>query len=168
MRFFLIDGFNGNVIQTFNSTIPLDDASIKEIPSPIDDGTTLFVLDTANWLGSDLNAVNVIVYSITTTSQELIWSIGREQRGGDTFTLVLNDDFNGDSISEILLYESIERLDIQSEVNRYTVFSVPDREVLSIINIETSARELISIHDFDGDGRRDCRLKYDPLKENNK
>lgn len=160
---FLIDGLNGNVIQTFNSSIPLGKASIKEIPSPIGDGTVLFVLDTSNWLGNDLSEVNMRVYSITTTSQESIWSTYRQQRGSIVITLVLNEDFNGDSISEILLYERIYRLDVQSEVVRYRIFSVPDREVLSIINLEISAQELISIHDFDGDGRRDFAIGDDDI-----
>ncbi len=155
---FLIDGSNGNIIQSIDSSITLDQAYIKDIPSPIDDGTALFLLDTYHWVEEGLNEEKIRVYSLTTSSQEIIWSSDRQGEDSNIISFVLDDDFNGDSISEIVLYERIETSTGTGDVHRYRVFSVPDGNVLSTINLNNWPEYVISTHDIDGDGKKDFAI----------
>jgi len=74
---------------------------------------------------------------------------------------VLNEDLNGDSIDEIIYHESHEPMLSFSEVMRYTILNPISGKKYAILNTEYYAQSIITINDFDGDGKKDFVISGD-------
>ncbi|TET59027.1 MAG: hypothetical protein E3J52_06945 [Promethearchaeota archaeon] len=154
----LYDGSDGDILLTFDIPPEVSDTNLEEILSPEDDGICYFMLTAKYWHSEDFEERIMHIYKIEDLSEELIWEV---TKSGDDIRdrfYVLNEDINGDSIGEIIFYEEYVPLVSFNEVHRYTILNFINGNELAILNIDAGSDGLITITDFDGDGKKDFAI----------
>ncbi|MBD3212926.1 MAG: hypothetical protein GF311_09990 [Candidatus Lokiarchaeota archaeon] len=150
-------GSDGSLMSSFNQSLNTDtwtEISIEEISNPSGDNESLILINML-YRPSNENNINTFIYKIQENKNELIFSKFNSEEHDITPIFSLNDDIDGDGISEIISVETFQPIFSPSEVNRFKVFSFIDNSVYSIINTDSDGYELIPIQDIDGDNRKD-------------
>jgi len=152
----LINGSNGNIIRSFALPYEIEDINVYEIPTIDGDGTILCMLESRKWdSGEGVHYHYFEIYSIELSSQFLEWSHSSTSEHGDLGAIVLDKDFDGDSINEIVYSQSFLPFGAMEPISRYKIISFKTHEVFGIFNIEYSSDSMLTIDDFDRDGARD-------------
>ncbi len=154
----LLDGFDGGELYNISIGIETWDTQITEIHSAEGDGICYFLIK-MGYKVEDEEYKLIHIYSLTNTSHELIWNKEGPRRNFDVF--VLEEDFDGDSVDEIIYYVSHRPIVGFGEVNRYKIISIVNGKEFALINTGYSGDSVITISDFDGDGKKDFALAGD-------
>ncbi len=152
---------NGAILGQFTIDPNYNDIYLEEIHSLEGDGEFYFLLDVKYSSGPEDQNTYFRLYSFDLITEHLI----REKIShgySDEFEIyVLNEDLNGDSIDEIIYHERYEPMLSFSEVRRYTILNPISGKKYAILNTEYYAQSIITISDFDGDGKKDFAISGD-------
>ena len=156
----LMDGSNGGLIRYFLFTTEFgyENVSIKKFEQVGSeyDGLGFFLLDIEYWHGHNQPKERLWqIYSIDFTTEHLVWQKFEYGQDIEGAVYVFNEDMNGDQIDEIILFERHTPLIGFSDVRRYTIYNFMLYDELTILNTEYHAGSIITIDDFDGDGKKD-------------
>jgi len=158
----LIDISDGGLKREFSFPPTNADVRLDYIHSPEGDGLAYFVLNVDYWYSEDAPREKLIqIFSIDLTSQEVKWEHLIQGFNIEAEVYVLNEDMNGDLIDEIIFFERHEPLIGFSEVARYRIINFITHEDLAILNTEYHSNSIVTIDDFDGDGKKDFVLSGD-------
>ncbi|MFX1458953.1 MAG: hypothetical protein ACFFBT_05755 [Promethearchaeota archaeon] len=161
-NFSLRDGSTGALIREFTFPPTTSDVRLDYVHSPEGDGLAYFVLNVGYWYGENEPREKLIqIFSIDLTSQEVIWEHSIQGLEIEAEVYVLHEDMNGDLIDEIIFFERHMPLIGLSEVGRYRLINFITHEDLQILNTEYHSSSVITIDDFDGDGKKDYVLSGD-------
>lgn len=150
----LVNGSNGKQIRNFSISYEFDNVELTEVPSLNGDGQVYFVTEASKWYGGDKNEIINEIYSLTLGMQNLEWSFVRSGHSRSSL-LVLDEDFDGDLINEIVYHQEVSQIGGMEPISRYKIFNFMTKEVLGTINIQYSPESMLNIADIDGDGKRD-------------
>ncbi len=158
----LRDGSDGSLIREFSFPPTTGEVRLDYVHSPEGDGLAYFVLNVGYWYGENEPREKLIqIFSIDLTSQEVIWEHSIQGFEIEAEVYVLNEDMNGDLIDEIIFFERYMPLIGLSEVRRYRLINFITHEDLQILNTEYHSNSVLTIDDFDGDGKKDYVLSGD-------
>ncbi len=158
----LLDGADGGELYKF--TIPPDyrGVSIKEIRSGKDDGIAYFLLDYSYEDNvTKIQTKFLQIYALELTLHDLRWEIIKQGRRIEAGVFILEEDMDGDSVDEIIYHERFQPFVSFGDVNRYRIINFLNGKVFAIINTEYSGDSLITIRDFDADGKKDFLIAGD-------
>ena len=155
----LISGIDGSLIKTFNVAGGFHNYEIDTLGSNENDMEALIMIKAEIY--SENTKENQISFYLITETSESIFRVYNDiaeddEELGDIF--VLGEDLNGDSIDEIVLYERFEPWYSSNEVRRFSIVSVPENEVLSVVNTDQGADQIFPFQDLNGDGKGDFIL----------
>ncbi|NHJ24774.1 MAG: hypothetical protein EAX89_09380 [Candidatus Lokiarchaeota archaeon] len=153
----ILSGIDGTIIRNFQIAGNYSNHWIDVIGTdPLDKEALILVKSDKYTPSTEIREVQLAVYSLTETSEEIIWRLLDESRDETKNAFVIHEDLNGDRIEELIVTERITPIFSTSEVRRITVTSVPENQKLAILNIEYDARyNILTIPDLDGDGKKD-------------
>lgn len=151
----IINGMDGTQIRNFTLLYEYNELKLTEVPNFEDDGETYVIIEAVKHYGGDHNEIIVEIYSLTSGTQSVEWSFVKTGRSSRSNVVVLNEDFDGDFISEIVFFQEVTPMGSIENIARYKVFNFITKEVLGIINIQYSPESMIPVSDFDGNGRKD-------------
>ena len=157
----LISGIDGSLIKTFNVPGGFHQFEIETLGSSEGDMEALIMIKSEIFHENTTIRENQIsFYAITETSENIfrVYTDIAEDNEELQDIFVLKEDLNGDSIDEIVLLERIELYYSPQGVRRYSIVSIPENEVLSIVNTDQGAQEITPIQDFSGDSKSDYIL----------
>ncbi|MFX1323268.1 MAG: hypothetical protein ACFFAQ_16665 [Promethearchaeota archaeon] len=154
-------GLNGNILGQFTIDPDYGDIFLEEIHSLEGDGEFYFLLEVRYWYSPEDQERFFRVYSFDLTTEHVIREVIRHGNNDDFKIFVLNEDLNGDSIDEIIYHESHEPILSFSEVMRYTILNPISGKKYAILNTEYYAQSIITLNDFDGDGKKDFVISGD-------
>jgi len=149
----IINGLDGMQIRNFSLPYEFDEAKLTEVPS-FNDGQVYFVIEATKHYGGGNNEIIIEIYSLSLGTQNLEWSLVKTD-GSRSNLLVLDEDFDGDLINEVVFYQKVFPLGAIEGITRYKIFNFITKKVLGIINIQYDPESMINIQSFDGDNRRD-------------
>jgi len=160
--FSLINGSDGGVIREFPFPPSNSDVNIDLIHSPDGDGLAYFIFSADYRYGdNDPEEKLIQIFSIDITAQEVIWEYYIQDFDIEAEVHVLHEDMTGDFVDEIIFFERHDPLLGINEVRRYRIINFFTNEDLAILNTEYHAGSLITIDDFDGDGKKDYLIAGD-------
>jgi hypothetical protein len=154
------NGRNGSLMGSFNQSLSgattetWMEVSTEEIYSSPGDNESYVLINMLYRPGNE-NIIDTLIYKFRENNKELIFSKTISDEHDVTPIFSLDDDIDGDGISEVISVETVQPLFSPSKVNRFKVFSFIDDSVYSIINTDSDGYELIPIQDIDGDNRKD-------------
>ncbi|MFW9821895.1 MAG: hypothetical protein ACFFE4_03125 [Candidatus Thorarchaeota archaeon] len=152
----LINGSDGTIIRSFTLPYEIDSVNLHEVPTTDGDGTIMYMFVSRKWdSATELNHNNIEIYSIDISSQILEWSQRSTDERGDISATVLDKDFDGDSVNEIIYTEQFRPMYAMERISRYRILSFKTNQVFGILNLEYEAYDMETIGDFDQDGGRD-------------
>ncbi|MFW9872948.1 MAG: hypothetical protein ACFFG0_07590, partial [Candidatus Thorarchaeota archaeon] len=164
----LINGADGGTIREFEVSFDFPSLSthgslkLKEVHSAPEDGSAFLLLTGYYWFDDGTHQQKIIqAYSLNSASQEVLWEVIKHGSDVEVDFFVLDEDLNGDSIDEIIFYERHEPMIAFGEINRYTIMNFLDRKKYAIVNIGYSGDSVVTINDFDGDGKKDFIISGD-------
>jgi hypothetical protein len=152
----LLNGMDGGELYKIPLGIESWDASLTELHSAAGDGTCYFLFK-MRYDNDELRLAQI--YTLELSSHEILLDKTALRDNFDVF--VLEEDFDGDLVDDIVYYTSFRPFIGFSAVNRYKVMGSINGQEFAIINTEYSGEYLITINDFDGDGKRDFVLGGD-------
>jgi len=160
----IINGIDGSNIRTFNVPRELEYRfyEIETLGSNTTDQEVFIMIKGEIYHEDSSRKDNQISFYLITETSENIFEVytdsaGQQEELQNIF--VLGEDLNGDSIDEIILHERFELwYNPTSDVRRYSIISLIENEVLSVININQGADQIVSFQDFSGDGNGDYIL----------
>ncbi|MFW9942907.1 MAG: hypothetical protein ACFFFT_17865 [Candidatus Thorarchaeota archaeon] len=162
----ILDGSSGIVIRQFNvdelvSIDSLHRAYLDEIHSN-EDGVIYFLLNIRFRSAVDSPEEQIMrVYRIDSIFEEVIWEKIKIGGDSDDGVFVLNEDMTGDSIEDLVYFERHRPLLAFNEVARFTIINTDTGKEIAVINTEFHPDSLITINDFDGDGKKDFIITGD-------
>jgi hypothetical protein len=155
----LLNGINGTELYNFSIGFESWETQLTEIYSAEGDGRCYFLIMLRYNDGSDDDLRLTQIYTLELDSHEIIWEkIGNRD---DFNVFVLNEDFDGDTVDDIIYYTRHRPFIGFSEVNRYKIMSVINGREFAIINTEYGGNSVITSNDIDGDGKKDFSLGGD-------
>jgi len=151
----IISGLDGNTIRSF--VIPgFENYFIDTIgTNEHDNQAFIYVKAHTYHHPTQTREVQLVILAVTETVEEVIWEEFDESQEETAELFILDEDMDEDTINEVILVKRIKPIFSPSEVARFHFISIPGNIVLGIINIEYRAREMVTISDIDGDGKRD-------------
>jgi hypothetical protein len=157
----LISGIDGSIIRTFNIPGGFRNFEIDTLGSSESDMEALIMTKgRIDYEGTTLKENLVSFYAITETSEALFRVYNDMAEGNDELQdiFVLGEDLNGDTIDEILIFERFIPWYSTTGVRRFSIVSIPENEVLSIVNTDQGAQYVLPLHDLNSDGKGDYVL----------
>jgi len=155
----VLSGANGSLIHYFQEDFEDGYVELKVIPSD-NDGEAYIVLSKDNHHLKDFKA---LVYSIRETEVNEVWFYNEVYYDNSPRIFILEEDFDSDEISEILLWnEYIPHLSNNS-VQRYHIISFSTNTELALLNIDYHSNNVVTINDFNGDGLKDYVVDGDRI-----
>jgi len=152
----IISGFDGSIIRSFKVAGSYSNHWIESIGTDTSDNEALVLLKSDKYNpATELREVQLAVYSITESSEEIVWRVLDESTDQTKDVYVIHEDLDGDLIEELIITERIQTALSTNEVRRIKIISIPENEELAIFNIEYDPRSILTIHDLDGDGKKD-------------
>ena len=151
----VINGIDGNHLYNFMVPFSSERYDIQEIGNELDDDSTIILITINDNTNRNYYANT---YSITTSTHEVLWdnTYSYEENQERPRVYSLGEDLSEDEISEIvIIYEHQPLFEISSSVRRIIIFDFISEKQLAIINSDRWVETLISIPDFDGDGKKD-------------
>ncbi|MFX1356642.1 MAG: hypothetical protein ACFFA8_05095, partial [Promethearchaeota archaeon] len=153
----IISGIDGSTIRKF--FIPgYDNYYIDLLDSNEDNEAYVLINGRIYHPSTNIQEVHYWVVSVTETAEEVIWEQSDESESDPLRVFVLNEDLNGDSLNEIILFERIRTVLGTMETERFTTLNPRENKPLAITNSEYGGDDLITIPDIDADGNRDFTL----------
>jgi hypothetical protein len=163
----IINGADGQLIRSFqidatDGYVNISDVyvDLKYIPS--DNDGQAYILLSVNIYG-DVKRFDAYIFKITNTEQTQEWFHTEVYEDNNPKVFVLGEDFDGDLINEILVVSEYIPFLSQNNVNRYQIISFPSNIELLRINIDYNGNSIITINDFDGDGKKDFAIDGDRI-----
>ncbi len=153
-------GLNGDILGFFAIDPDYNDIYLEEIHSFEGDDIFYFLLEVRYGHGDDDERF-IRVYSFDLTTEQLIREVIRHGYNDGFKIFVLNEDLNGDLIDEIIYHERYQPIIGFNEVMRYTILNPISGKKFAILNTEYYAQSIITISDFDGDGKKDFVISED-------
>ncbi len=155
----LLNGFDGGELYKIQLGIENYNCELTEIHSAEGDGVChfLFKMRVGDHGGDDDRLVQI--YSLELASHELRLNETHLRDYFDIF--VLEEDFDGDSIDDLVYYTRHRPFIGFSDVNRYKIISSVNWREFALINTEFGGDYVITIGDIDGDGKKDFSLSGD-------
>jgi len=158
----LVSGIDGGLIKTFNVAGGFRNFEIDTLSSnEIDMEALIMIKGEIYYENTSMKENQISFYLITETTEDIIRVYNDIAEGNDELQdiFVLGADLNGDSINEIILYERFSPwYSPTSEVRRFSIISLPENEVLSVINTDQGADRIVPFQDLNGDGNGDFIL----------
>ncbi|TKJ24310.1 MAG: hypothetical protein CEE43_01090 [Promethearchaeota archaeon Loki_b32] len=154
----LYDGYDGGILLEFNIPPGVSDINLEEILSPEKDGICYFLLTARYWHSDDFDEIIMQVYKIEDLSEEVIWEVIKTGDDIEDRVYVLNEDIDGDSIGELIYNKVFVPFVSINEVRRYTILNFINGNELAILNTDVGSEGIITISDFDGDGKKDFAI----------
>jgi len=152
----IISGIDGNLIRSFNAPGDYHFNEIDTIGSNIIDKEAFVMIKGQSYDENTTIMEKQILIYVTTETSEDIFRAYHDQSTEDLMDIfALGTDVNGDSIDEIILFERIYPWYSTTEVRRFSIISVPDNEVLAVVNLDTGAERTLPSQDLNGDGKGD-------------
>lgn len=151
----VLNGINGERLYD----IPLDqnfwDINIEGVDVSKDRGSILKIdLFQINEQSFETAIAHTYILSLNVDSWNNIWNYSRIVQEKGKISQVIND-IDGDSQSEIIVYELYDPTYSTSEISRYKIFNFYENQLLGVINTEVSPISMMEIPDFNSDGRMD-------------
>ena len=162
----LLDGSSGTVIRQFNvdemvSVDSIHRVRIDEIHSE-ENGVVYFLLNVRFRSAVDSPEEELIrVYRMSSTFEEGLWEKGLIGGNSNNRAFVLNEDMTGDSVDDLIYFERYRPVLSFNEVARFTIINPVTGKEISVINTEFHPDSLITVNDFDGDGKKDYVISGD-------
>ena len=151
----IISGIDGSAIRMFNIPGEYHSFDINELGSN-DDMEAYILINSEKYVESTQTHDRLIqIYIVNETSDDIYWELLPDPSSEIEKAYVLGEDLDGDAIDEIVLPENIQLAYSAQEVRRYSIISIPENEVLSIVNNEYGVKNLIPLQDLNGDGKGD-------------
>ncbi len=160
----IISGIDGSTIRTFNvpREIEYHIYGIETLGSNTTDQEVFLIIKGDFYDDIDHTKENqILIYVVTETSENIFRPYHDQCDENDELQniFVLGEDLNGDSIDEIVLWERFAPwYSPTSEVSRFSIVSIPENEVLSVINTNQGTDRIIPFQDLNGDGKGDFIL----------
>jgi len=150
----LINGVNGNILKEVDLLLAAHESVIKisDFSNTEGDGSVGIIIDIA----IEDFSLESRVFTISLINYDFIelWSRTRE-----TITHygihVLDDDLNNDGFVDLILEERFTPFGSTQDTNRFTYVSGKDGNILGIVNMDIGPFSIISIPDFDDNGKKD-------------
>ncbi|MFW9971647.1 MAG: hypothetical protein ACFFDF_15735 [Candidatus Odinarchaeota archaeon] len=155
----ILNGLDGGELYNIPMGIEGWEAQLTEIHSVQGDGICYFLFKMRYNDGVHDNYKIVQIYNLELTSHELLWEKTGPERYFDV--VVLEQDFDNDSVDELIYYTSYRPFVGFSSVNRYKIVNFFNWREFAIINTEYGGNVISTIGDFDGDGKNDFCLSGD-------
>jgi len=95
---------------------------------------------------------------ITETTETIVRAYYEETEEDSMQIYPLGEDMDGDSVDEIVIFERIVPWYSTSDVRRFSVVSIPENDVLAVMNLDTGAQRIVPSQDINGDGKGDILL----------
>jgi hypothetical protein len=144
----IISGFDGSIIRSFEIVGDYSNHWIERIGTDSLDKETFLLIKSDKYnFSTELREVQLAVYSITESSEEIVWRILDESTDQTKEAYVLHEDLDGNLIEELILTERVQTALSTNEVRRIKIISIPDNEELAIFNIEYDAMSILTIPD---------------------
>jgi hypothetical protein len=162
----LLDGSSGAVIRNFNvdelvSVDSIHRVQMDEIRSNEVDAI-YFLLNVRFRSAVDSPEEQLMrVYKVGSSFEEPIWERGLIGGDHEDGVFVLNEDMTGDSVDDLIYFERYRPLLAFNEVARFTIINTITGKKVSVINTDFHPDSLITIDDFDGDGKKDYVISGD-------
>ena len=147
----IFNGADGSLIQSFQGELSEGNLGFSVIPS-IEDGEA-YILVTKN--DYDNREFRAYIYNMTETNISEQWFYTEIYEDNNPRIYILEEDFDGDSIFELLLTNEYIPMFSQNNVQRFHIISFPTNNELSVLNIDYHPNHITTINDFDGDGLKD-------------
>ena len=152
----IISGIDGSVIRMFNVPVGFDRFNVNQLGSDENDEKAYILINCAkDDYDSPTRESLMIIYTVTETTDDIFWTLSALSFDDTMKAYALGEDMNGDEIDEIILSERIQLVYSTTEVQRYSILSTPENEVLSIINNEYGVQYILPLQDLSGDGKGD-------------
>ena len=162
----LLDGSSGAVIRNFNvdelvSFDSIHRVQIDEIHSN-EVGAIYFLINVRFRSAVDSPEEQLMrVYRMGSTFEEGLWERGLIGGNSDNGAFVLNEDMTGDSVEDLIYFERYRPVLAFNEVARFTIINTVTGKSISVINTDFHPDSLITVDDFDGDGKKDYVISGD-------
>lgn len=153
----IFNGADGNLIHSFQEDMEDGYVELKVIPSD-DDGEAYLMVSKEKHTTKEFKAY---IYSVRETEVNEIWFYNEIYNDNSPRIFILEEDFDGDSIYEILLWNEYLPFLSQNPVQRYHIISFQSNTELFLLNIDYHSNDIITINDFDGDGLKDYAIDGD-------
>ena len=161
----IISGADGINIRNFQIVGNFTDHWIDHIGrTTTDNEAIVFVKSSIYHDYNKTRQIQLAAYSITDTSEALVWSIFDSSDDDDDElknAYVLHEDLDGDHVEELILTERLRFLYSTSNVRRIKIINIMENKELAILNIEYSGKQYITISDIDGDSKKDFSFSSD-------
>ena len=152
----IISGIDGSLIRSFNTPGDYHFNEIDLIGSNIIDKEAFVMIKGHSYDEiTEIMEKQILIYVTTETSENIFRAYHDSSKEDLMDIFALGTDVNGDSIDEIILFERIYPWYSTTEVRRFSIISVPDNEVLAVVNLDTGAERTIPFQDLNGDGKGD-------------
>lgn len=152
----IVSGIDGTTIRVFDAAGDYNFEGIATLSSNPDD-MEAFVIIT----GHDYNELTtlreeqIILYVITETTESELRTYRDETNDEPMKIFPLGEDMDGDSVEDIVKFEQFLPFLGTNEVRRFSIVSTLENEVLTIINIDSGAEQIIPYQDINEDGKGD-------------
>lgn len=162
----LLDGFSFTEIRQFNidelvSADSIHRVRIDEIhTNEVDEVYFLLNLRFRSTVDSE-DTLLMRAYRIGLAFEELIWEKIKPEGDTDDGVFVLNEDMTGDQVDDLVYFERHRPILAFNEVARFTIINTITGKKVSVINTDFHPDSLITIDDFDGDGKKDYAISGD-------
>jgi len=153
----IFNGADGNLMHSFQEDTSEGYVKLNVIPSN-EDGEA-YILVTKDY--HDDKEFKAYLYNITNTEVNEEWFYTEIYEDNTPNIFPIEEDFDGDSINELLLVNEYIPFLSQNNVKRYHIISFPDNNELVTLNLDYHCDRIITINDFDGDGLKDFAIDGD-------
>ncbi len=150
----IISGIDGTTIRVFNAEGDFHFTEIDTIISNPVDMEALVIIKGHNF-AEDIRETQILIYVVTNTAENIFRAYHEVTQDDAMDIFPLGEDMDGDSVEEIVVFERIHPWYSTSEVRRFSIVSLPENEVLAIVNLETGAERIVPFQDISGDGKGD-------------
>lgn len=151
-------GADGGKLYQFQIDPEFQDVNLKEIRTEdYEDELTYLLLDYRYYDNNTQMITKYMqIYRIESTSHVLEWEVVDQAYDRvETSVYILDEDLNGDSVNEIIFYEMFRPFVGFGDVNRYRIINFLDDHEFAVINTEYSGDTIITMSDFDSNGKKD-------------
>ena len=156
----IFNGADGQVIRSFQIDATDAHVELKYIPSGNDGEANIFI--SADFHG-ETKTYDAHIFSITDLEQIERWNYTENYEDNTPRIHILDEDFDGDLVNELLFITEFIPFLSQNNVQRYRIISFPSNNELARLNIDYHATRIITIDDFDGDGLKDLAMDGDRI-----
>jgi hypothetical protein len=155
----IFNGMNGALMHSFQEDTNEGYVELKVIPSNEDGEAYILVSKEIH----EIKEFKAYVYSVRETEVNEVWFYNEIYYENSPRLYILEESFDGDTVYELLLWNEYLPFLSQNAVQRYHIISFLSNTELALLNIDYHSDNVITINDFDGDGKKDYAVDGDRI-----